>query len=271
METNRDVILQAENIRRGIASAWVAVAAFLFCFLSILEVQAEEPVFAVITGVAAVSCGVMALLTYRLGVRMWPLRLTIGSILAVVFLEASRQQFIHLVFVSAVSPLLFILMWNRYEATAWTLVTGFLGMLVLSLHDVVMSIQLSPFTLFMSVFGVLAVALCFERMWAGLLRSTGGERQRLEEEIAEKNAIAARNDQLFSDLNSALREVRELTGLIPICASCKKIRGDEDFWEHVEAYLHKRTRLQFSHGLCPDCSTEAMDDISQHEVTARGQ
>ncbi|MBI5532946.1 MAG: hypothetical protein HY898_09540 [Deltaproteobacteria bacterium] len=49
-------------------------------------------------------------------------------------------------------------------------------------------------------------------------------------------------------------EIAELRGLIPICASCKKVRNDQEFWEHVDSYLRKHTNLKFSHGLCPGCA-----------------
>jgi len=54
-------------------------------------------------------------------------------------------------------------------------------------------------------------------------------------------------------LEKALREVRELSGLIPICSSCKKIRDDEGFWNEVEVYMSRHSEMDFSHSLCPDC------------------
>jgi hypothetical protein len=44
-----------------------------------------------------------------------------------------------------------------------------------------------------------------------------------------------------------------LRGLIPICASCKKIRDDKDYWSQVEVYVRDRSDAEFSHGMCPDC------------------
>lgn len=57
----------------------------------------------------------------------------------------------------------------------------------------------------------------------------------------------------LNELKSALEEVRTLNGLIPICASCKKIRDDQGYWEEVETYISKRSNASFSHGICPDC------------------
>ncbi|MBK8475944.1 MAG: PAS domain-containing protein [Opitutaceae bacterium] len=69
------------------------------------------------------------------------------------------------------------------------------------------------------------------------------ERQHMEEQL--RRSIA--------ELERALSEVKTLSGLLPICAGCKKIRDDKGYWNHVEQYLRQHTQAEFSHGLCPDC------------------
>ncbi len=59
--------------------------------------------------------------------------------------------------------------------------------------------------------------------------------------------------ELISQLTASLEEVRQLRGIIPICASCKKIRNDEGYWQQVEEYISSRSEVEFTHGLCPDC------------------
>ena len=44
-----------------------------------------------------------------------------------------------------------------------------------------------------------------------------------------------------------------LSGLLPICGYCKKIRNDRDYWQQVEEYLSERSEVKFSHGICPEC------------------
>lgn len=56
-----------------------------------------------------------------------------------------------------------------------------------------------------------------------------------------------------TQLEDALRDVRTLQGLIPICANCKKIRDDKGYWQKVEVYLEERSNARFTHGLCEDC------------------
>jgi hypothetical protein len=57
----------------------------------------------------------------------------------------------------------------------------------------------------------------------------------------------------IAQLEDALANIKTLSGLIPICAGCKKIRDDEGFWTQVESYVAERTSAEFTHGMCPDC------------------
>ncbi|MCP4720154.1 MAG: response regulator [Desulfobacteraceae bacterium] len=56
------------------------------------------------------------------------------------------------------------------------------------------------------------------------------------------------------ELKNALDEVTQLQGLLPICASCKKIRDDKGSWNILETYIEKHSEASFSHGMCPDCA-----------------
>jgi DNA-binding response OmpR family regulator len=62
-------------------------------------------------------------------------------------------------------------------------------------------------------------------------------------------ALASR----VAELEQTLAEVRTLSGLLPMCAGCKKIRNDSGYWDEVEQYMMVHSELTFSHGLCPDC------------------
>ncbi len=55
------------------------------------------------------------------------------------------------------------------------------------------------------------------------------------------------------ELTEALSQVKELSGLLPICSSCKRIRDDQGYWNQLEAYIQKNSKAEFTHGLCPDC------------------
>lgn len=55
------------------------------------------------------------------------------------------------------------------------------------------------------------------------------------------------------ELQAAISEIKQLKGIIPICANCKKIRDDKGYWHQVEVYIGEHSAAEFSHGLCPDC------------------
>lgn len=72
----------------------------------------------------------------------------------------------------------------------------------------------------------------------------------LETQVQERTAALQKETQR---LQEALANVRTLSGLIPICASCKKIRDDKGYWNQLELYIQQNSDAMFSHGLCPDC------------------
>jgi hypothetical protein len=73
--------------------------------------------------------------------------------------------------------------------------------------------------------------------------------------------VQLRNEQL----TAALAEVKALSGLLPICAWCKKIRDDHGYWTQVDLYFRSRTDLKFTHGVCSDCA-ENMEDEELNQV-----
>jgi transcriptional regulator with GAF, ATPase, and Fis domain len=85
--------------------------------------------------------------------------------------------------------------------------------------------------------------------------------QRAQQEIAERKRAETAREQLIVELQDALAQVRTLTGLLPMCASCKKIRDDQGYWQAVEVYIREHSDADFSHGLCPDCAKKLYPDI----------
>jgi len=76
----------------------------------------------------------------------------------------------------------------------------------------------------------------------------------LNRHIAQRRLAEAEKDTLIAELHTALDEVKTLRGIIPICASCKKIRDDKGFWQQVEVYVSAHSEAMFSHGSCPECT-----------------
>jgi hypothetical protein len=75
----------------------------------------------------------------------------------------------------------------------------------------------------------------------------------LQQEIQRRRRVESEREALIAELTGAMAEIRTLEGIIPICASCKKIRDDHGYWNQLETYIADHSRAHFSHGLCPDC------------------
>jgi len=64
-----------------------------------------------------------------------------------------------------------------------------------------------------------------------------------------------------NELQKALSEIKTLSGLLPICASCKMIRDDKGYWNQIEAYIRDRSEAEFSHSICPECAERLYSDL----------
>ena len=68
-----------------------------------------------------------------------------------------------------------------------------------------------------------------------------------------------------NELQEALSEIKTLSGLLPICASCKKIRDDTGYWNQIELYIRDHTEAEFSHSLCPNCAEKLYGDLLKEQ------
>jgi PleD family two-component response regulator len=67
-------------------------------------------------------------------------------------------------------------------------------------------------------------------------------------------ALMTEKEKLIAELQQALAKVKTLSGLIPICSSCKKIRDDKGYWNQIETYIRQRSDADFTHSICPKCA-----------------
>lgn len=70
-------------------------------------------------------------------------------------------------------------------------------------------------------------------------------------------------EELILNLQKALADVKKLSGMLPICAWCKKIRNDEGYWQQIDAYIKSHTDLDFTHGICNDCAKKEYPELYQ--------
>jgi PAS domain S-box-containing protein len=72
-------------------------------------------------------------------------------------------------------------------------------------------------------------------------------------DIVEIKEAEEKREELVRKLQEALARVKQLNGLLPICAACKKIRDDKGYWQQLEAYIQDHSEAEFSHSICPEC------------------
>jgi hypothetical protein len=113
--------------------------------------------------------------------------------------------------------------------------------------------------------GTMAITLrphFYETRWFLALAITSFALALVAVPLLRVRQLRARARELDEKVQAAVREVKVLSGLLPICAWCKKVRDDGGYWNKIEAYLSARTDAQFTHGICPDCSAKVVDEDS---------
>ena len=81
----------------------------------------------------------------------------------------------------------------------------------------------------------------------------------------ERKRLTKEREELINKLQKALEEVKTLSGLLPICASCKNIRDDKGYWKKVEIYFSEHSDAEFTHSICPDCMKKLYPELSDEK------
>lgn len=114
-------------------------------------------------------------------------------------------------------------------------------------------------------FSVGVFANCFEYFRHYYRQALENKNKLLQQEIFERKLVQKERENLIAQLHKALTDVKTLSGFLPICSSCKKIRDDDGYWNQIEKYIQEHSDAEFSHGLCPDCVTELYSDFLGEE------
>jgi hypothetical protein len=80
-------------------------------------------------------------------------------------------------------------------------------------------------------------------------------------DVSDRKLAELRLRETLAERDAALERVRLLSGLLPICAACKKIRDDEGNWQQIESYISHHSQAKFSHGMCPDCGKQYYGEL----------
>ena len=96
----------------------------------------------------------------------------------------------------------------------------------------------------------------------------GAQDYLVKEEVREKTLFksifyALERQLLTTKLNKAFDKINTLHGLLPICANCKEVKDDHGYWGQIEQYLSNHSELKFTHGYCPKCFDECMEQFHQ--------
>lgn len=129
----------------------------------------------------------------------------------------------------------------------------------------------TAFGLALMVIASIAVCVIAVRSTAMALDSADVKRRKAEAELVSLNTdLERRVQERTEQLEESLAQVRQLDGLLPICAWCKKIRDDQDYWQTLEKYVTDRTDASFTHGICPACHDKVLaDGIREPEASLR--
>jgi hypothetical protein len=84
------------------------------------------------------------------------------------------------------------------------------------------------------------------------------------QDITPRKQLEREKETLIGELQEALARVKVLSGFLPICASCKKIRDDKGYWTQIETYIRNHSEAEFSHGICPDCAEKHFPFTRKH-------
>jgi hypothetical protein len=87
-------------------------------------------------------------------------------------------------------------------------------------------------------------------------------RRNITDDLSERERVEKEKSDLTNKLQESLTQVKLLSGFLPICSSCKKIRDDKGYWNEVERYIGEHSEAQFSHGICPDCMRKLYPELA---------
>lgn len=86
-------------------------------------------------------------------------------------------------------------------------------------------------------------------------------------DVTDRTLAEQERERLIGELKKALANVKTLSGLLPICAHCKRIRDDSGYWQRVETYIRARSDAEFTHGICPACMKELYPDYADEPAS----
>ena len=169
-----------------------------------------------------------------------------------VAIGAGQETVLYWVFLM---PLLFFYFFGKREGLLWTVIFSFFISLIVLASGLIGSHSYRPV-----IIPRFEITLLIVIIIGYGLESSRDTYSRL---LKEKNEVLLQEKER---LERALAEIKTLSGLIPICCNCKKIRDDQGYWQQVETYVKAHTGADFSHGICPNCMEKLYPEYDQGAI-----
>ena len=112
---------------------------------------------------------------------------------------------------------------------------------------------------------ILLIMAIFYGVFAETIRKERTQKAGMVDYIAALEAAEEERERLIRKLQDALANIKTLSGLLPICFSCKQIRDDKGYWNQIDTYIRDHTEAEFTHGICPACVTKLYPDYDPGE------
>lgn len=209
-----------------------------FTIVDYLEGQILEILFDVIFGLVNISA-YLVIKNYDLDTQVYRIACALGSInfIYAVIIDSGNGTILYWLF--PLPPIFFFFLEKR---------EGLIGAIILGLGTA--TILLTPLGIHNYDFQIsirFLISYTFVTFIAYVLESS---RQHFSDLLVkEHKKLKAEKDHL----EEAINQIKTLSGLLPICANCKKIRNDDGYWQDVAVYIRNHSDADFSHGICPDC------------------
>ncbi len=162
---------------------------------------------------------------------------------------------------------------KQYMALVACVMSIFAAILILEYHQDTAGFQTNYELLVFAVFGIVLTWFAFFGGFISNLKVRLKEQHdalqtinsEMHREMQERIQAQVDKDRLIVELKNALSKVKTLSGLLPICASCKKIRDDKGYWNQIEHYIRSHSEAEFSHSICPECARKTLDELSRYD------
>lgn len=98
-----------------------------------------------------------------------------------------------------------------------------------------------------------------------IFKELDASNKNLQNEINARIQVEKERERIIAQLQHTLSEVKTLSGLLPICSHCRKIRNDKGYWNQLEDYIHEHSDVRFSHGICQECAKKHYPDYNIYD------